>query len=88
MAPEYLAQGQLSDKVDVYSFGVLILEIVSGQEFNKVPADDTLDTLVTIVISHQHLVFSPLLLDIVTQSGHLLFLFFRQNYVFDILLLI
>ncbi|XP_059284567.1 cysteine-rich receptor-like protein kinase 46 isoform X1 [Lycium ferocissimum] len=29
MAPEYLAQGQLTDKVDVYSFGVLILEIVS-----------------------------------------------------------
>ncbi|KAK4347753.1 hypothetical protein RND71_034092 [Anisodus tanguticus] len=27
MAPEYLAQGQLTDKVDVYSFGVLILEI-------------------------------------------------------------
>ncbi|KAH0696729.1 hypothetical protein KY290_014126 [Solanum tuberosum] len=52
MAPEYLAQGQLTDKVDVYSFGVLMLEIVSGREFNKIPADDTLDTLVTIAWKH------------------------------------
>lgn len=52
MAPEYLANGQLSDKVDVYSFGVLILEIVSGQEINKIPSDDTLDTLVTIAWKH------------------------------------
>ncbi|KAJ8549897.1 hypothetical protein K7X08_033604 [Anisodus acutangulus] len=52
MAPEYLARGQLTDKVDVYSFGVLILEIVSGREINKFPADDTLDTLVTIAWRH------------------------------------
>ena len=30
MAPEYLVQGQLTEKADVYSFGVLVLEIVSG----------------------------------------------------------
>ena len=30
MAPELLAQGRLTEKVDVYSFGVLVLEIVSG----------------------------------------------------------
>ncbi|XP_019223723.1 PREDICTED: putative cysteine-rich receptor-like protein kinase 43 isoform X2 [Nicotiana attenuata] len=52
MAPEYLAHGQLTDKVDIYSFGVLILEIVSGREINKFPADDTLDTLVTIAWRH------------------------------------
>ncbi|CAN4081744.1 unnamed protein product [Withania somnifera] len=52
MAPEYLAQGQLTDKVDVYSFGVLILEIVSGREICKFPSDDTLDTLVTIAWKH------------------------------------
>ncbi|XLS44768.1 hypothetical protein HN51_001633, partial [Arachis hypogaea] len=27
MAPEYLAHGQLTEKADVYSFGVLVLEI-------------------------------------------------------------
>ena len=30
MAPELLAQGKLTEKVDVYSFGVLVLEIVSS----------------------------------------------------------
>ncbi|GLJ22498.1 hypothetical protein SUGI_0423590 [Cryptomeria japonica] len=32
MAPEYAMGGQLSVKVDVYSFGVLLLEIVSGRK--------------------------------------------------------
>lgn len=31
LAPEYIMGGQLTMKADVYSFGVLILEIVSGQ---------------------------------------------------------
>nr|XP_048325958.1 cysteine-rich receptor-like protein kinase 26 isoform X3 [Ziziphus jujuba var. spinosa] len=32
MAPEYAMHGQFSVKLDVYSFGVLLLEIISGQE--------------------------------------------------------
>lgn len=32
MAPEYLCYGQVSTKVDVFSFGVLLLEIVSGRK--------------------------------------------------------
>ncbi|PHT99231.1 Cysteine-rich receptor-like protein kinase 2 [Capsicum chinense] len=32
MAPEYLAHGQLTEKADVYSFGVLVLEIVTGRQ--------------------------------------------------------
>lgn len=52
MAPEYLAQGQLTEKVDVYGYGVLILEIVSGVQNNKFRTDDPLTTLVTAVISH------------------------------------
>ncbi|WRX20109.1 Protein kinase domain - like 10 [Theobroma cacao] len=31
MAPEYLVRGQLTEKADVYSFGVLALEIVCGK---------------------------------------------------------
>lgn len=31
MAPEYALGGQLTMKADVYSFGVLILEIVGGR---------------------------------------------------------
>ncbi|CAN6453207.1 unnamed protein product [Victoria cruziana] len=30
MAPEYIIHGQLTEKADVYSFGVLVLEIVTG----------------------------------------------------------
>ena len=32
MAPEYAMHENFSVKLDVYSFGVLILEIVSGQK--------------------------------------------------------
>ncbi|KAH9288588.1 hypothetical protein KI387_032705 [Taxus chinensis] len=31
-APEYATHGQLTDKADVYSYGVLVLEIVSGRK--------------------------------------------------------
>ncbi|KAJ6911517.1 hypothetical protein NC652_021965 [Populus alba x Populus x berolinensis] len=30
MAPEYLTHGQLTEKADAYSFGVLLLEIVTN----------------------------------------------------------
>ncbi|KAF7848281.1 hypothetical protein BT93_L2133 [Corymbia citriodora subsp. variegata] len=32
MAPEYLVRGQLTEKADVYAFGVLVLEILSGRK--------------------------------------------------------
>ncbi|KAE8124259.1 hypothetical protein FH972_019161 [Carpinus fangiana] len=32
MAPEYLVRGQLTEKADVYAFGVLVLEVVSGRK--------------------------------------------------------
>ena len=31
MAPEYAMHGYLTDKADVYSFGIVALEIVSGK---------------------------------------------------------
>ena len=31
MAPEYLMEGRFSEKSDVFSFGVLLLDIVSGR---------------------------------------------------------
>ncbi|XP_056175532.1 probable LRR receptor-like serine/threonine-protein kinase RFK1 isoform X2 [Syzygium oleosum] len=43
MAPEYALWGYLTYKADVYSFGVLVLEIVSGQSNNSfVPSDECL----------------------------------------------
>ncbi|XP_020571387.1 putative serine/threonine-protein kinase isoform X2 [Phalaenopsis equestris] len=35
MAPEYFMSGTLSPKVDVFSFGVLVIEIVSGQKNSR-----------------------------------------------------
>ncbi|PIN21113.1 Serine/threonine protein kinase [Handroanthus impetiginosus] len=34
MAPEYLVRGKLTEKVDVYSFGVLVIEVVTGKRVN------------------------------------------------------
>ena len=41
MAPEYLVQGQLTEKADVYSFGVLVLEIVSGMRNSTFKQEDS-----------------------------------------------
>ncbi|XP_038979622.1 cysteine-rich receptor-like protein kinase 2 [Phoenix dactylifera] len=35
-APEYAIHGQLSEKVDTYSYGVVVLEIVSGRKSNDI----------------------------------------------------
>ncbi|XP_057854644.2 cold-responsive protein kinase 1 isoform X2 [Cryptomeria japonica] len=39
-APEYAVHGHLTDKADVYSYGMLVLEIVSGRKYvdSKLPA--------------------------------------------------
>ncbi|KAK7316472.1 hypothetical protein VNO77_35530 [Canavalia gladiata] len=47
MAPEYLVRGQLTDKADVYSFGVLVLEILSGRK-NNVFREDSSTLLQTV----------------------------------------
>ncbi|XP_058739425.1 cysteine-rich receptor-like protein kinase 42 [Vicia villosa] len=39
MAPEYLVRGQLTDKADVYSFGVLVMEIICGRRNNVIRED-------------------------------------------------
>lgn len=31
-APEYAIRGELSEKADIYSFGVLVLEIISSRK--------------------------------------------------------
>ncbi|GAA0171233.1 transmembrane signal receptor [Lithospermum erythrorhizon] len=52
LAPEYLAHGQLTEKVDVYSFGVLLLEIVTGRQNNKSKSSEYSDSLVNIAWNH------------------------------------
>ncbi|KAL3347398.1 hypothetical protein AABB24_021197 [Solanum stoloniferum] len=52
MAPEYLARGQLTEKADVYSFGVLLLEIVTGRQNNKRNNTEYTVSLVSDVWEH------------------------------------
>ncbi|KAK4380529.1 hypothetical protein RND71_002391 [Anisodus tanguticus] len=52
MAPEYLAHGQLTEKADVYSFGVLVLEIVTGRQNNRSKNAEYTDSLVSIAWEH------------------------------------
>ncbi|KAL2931891.1 Cysteine-rich receptor-like protein kinase 8 [Bienertia sinuspersici] len=47
MPPEYLSQGQVSLKSDVFSFGVLVLEIVSGQRFSSFKIGENQENLLT-----------------------------------------
>lgn len=39
IAPEYLSTGQSSDKTDVFGFGVLLLELVTGRRAIPPPAE-------------------------------------------------
>ncbi|XP_054796500.1 cold-responsive protein kinase 1-like [Prosopis cineraria] len=44
-APEYAMHGQLSEKVDTYSYGVVLLEIISGQKSGELKIDDSSELL-------------------------------------------
>ncbi|KAK2644335.1 hypothetical protein Ddye_019530 [Dipteronia dyeriana] len=48
MAPEYAMHGQFSVKSDVFSFGVLVLEIVSGQRNNCFRSGENVGDLLTV----------------------------------------
>ena len=49
MAPEYVMHGQFSTKSDIYSFGVLVLEIVSGQKNSSFYESDRAQDLLSYV---------------------------------------
>ncbi len=49
MAPEYAMHGQFSVKSDVFSFGVLFLEIVSGQKNSCFRNGENIEDLLSFV---------------------------------------
>lgn len=44
-SPEYALQGRLSEKVDTYSFGIVVLEIISGKRSNDMGTEPVSDYL-------------------------------------------
>jgi len=49
MAPEYVLYGQFSAKSDVFSFGVLVLEIISGQKNSGIRHGENVEHLLSFV---------------------------------------
>jgi hypothetical protein len=49
MAPEYIKHGQFSIKSDVFSFGVIILEIICGQRNTEIRDGENIEDLLGIV---------------------------------------
>ena len=49
MAPEYAMLGQFSTKSDIFSFGVLILEVLSGQKITHFHDGENTEYLLSYV---------------------------------------
>ncbi len=49
MSPEYAMHGRFSVKSDVFSFGVLVLEIISGRNNNCVSESEHAEDLLSYV---------------------------------------
>lgn len=63
MAPEYAMRGRFSEKTDVFSFGVLVLEIITGRRNTSFYDDDTALCLL------EHVSLPPLMILIKRSFG-------------------
>lgn len=57
MAPEYAIRGFMTAKIDVFSFGVLILEIISGRKNYDPQLNEQSRELLKLVSYEQNLPF-------------------------------
>lgn len=51
MAPEYMIYGKVNEKIDVYSYGVVLLELITGKEAIQKNPESTHESLVLWVCS-------------------------------------
>ena len=77
MAPEYAIHGQLSEKVDTYSFGVVVLEIISGRKSREVNNDTDGEYLLERVISVINMICYFQIL--ITKEGNNIYPLLLQN---------
>ena len=70
MSPEYAMHEHFSVKSDVYNFGVLILEILSGNKISSLYQSDTgtKDLLNYVSINHILNIFSPSVIAYITSN--------------------
>ncbi|XP_022845905.1 putative receptor-like protein kinase At4g00960 [Olea europaea var. sylvestris] len=54
MAPEYAMHGQFSSKSDIFSFGVLVLEIISGQKISSFQNGEDVEDLLSCAWKNWH----------------------------------
>ncbi|KAL0446400.1 UNVERIFIED_CONTAM: Cysteine-rich receptor-like protein kinase [Sesamum latifolium] len=70
MAPEYAKHGQISVKTDVFSFGVLVLEIVSGRKNNSFrDGENAGDMLISFAWRNWHEGTATSIIDPALMSG-------------------
>jgi len=80
MSPEYAMKGLFSEKSDIFSFGVLLLEIISGRKNTSFHNHEQALTLLEYV-SLSKLLFLP---NIDSYSKALFFFCYNNNILFQI----
>lgn len=50
LAPEYMMYGKVDEKIDVYSYGVVLLELITGKEAIQTKSTSNQESLVLWVL--------------------------------------
>lgn len=69
LAPEYFQHGKISDKTDVYAFGVVLLELITGRKPIEARRPQGEENLVLWVGVSYYLLFILCFLDQETLMG-------------------